>query len=251
MGATSAGANDGCRGDALARASVRAIVDGRTLALDDGRQVRLAGIEIPPSPGPAGAEDSPEAQATRYLRSILAAGPVLLSTSEEGPDRYGRMRAYVFAESEPLEGSIQHVMVARGLAVVAARVDARACAAGLKDAEGQARTARRGLWADGAAVLRADDSAGILARRGRFALVEGHVLSVRASGGTIYVNFGRRWSEDFTVTIAKRNERRLAADGLDSKRLERRTVRVRGFVEERGGPWIEVTDAGQVEIVSR
>jgi hypothetical protein len=32
------------------------------------------------------------------------------------------------------------------------------------------------------------------------------VLSVRESGATIYVNFGRRWTEDFTVTILKRNE---------------------------------------------
>jgi hypothetical protein len=77
------------------------------------------------------------------------------------------------------------------------------------------------------------------------------VLSVRTSGATTYVNFGRRWSDDFTATIAKRNERRLARDGLDAKRLERHTVRVRGFVEERGGPWIEITESGQIEVVGR
>jgi len=30
------------------------------------------------------------------------------------------------------------------------------------------------------------------------------VLSVRESGGTIYMNFGRRWSQALTVTILKR-----------------------------------------------
>ena len=89
----------------------------------------------------------------------------------------------------------------------------------------------------------------MLAVRGGFALVEGQVLSARESGGTIYVNFGRRWSEDFTVTIAKRNERRLIAAGVDPKGLARRTVRIRGFVEERGGPWIEVTHPEQIELV--
>jgi hypothetical protein len=36
---------------------------------------------------------------------------------------------------------------------------------------------------------------------------------------------------------------------LNVRSLERRTVRVRGVVEERGGPWIDVTDAGQIEVV--
>jgi hypothetical protein len=91
----------------------------------------------------------------------------------------------------------------------------------------------------------------VLAQRGRFTLVEGKVLSVRESGGTVYVNFGRRWSEDFTVTALKRNERNFAAAGLELKRLAGRHVRVRGTVEERGGPWIEATRPEQIEIAER
>jgi hypothetical protein len=68
----------------------------------------------------------------------------------------------------------------------------------------------------------------VLAEQGRFALVEGRVLSVRESGATIYVNFGRRWTEDFTVTIL-----------------------VRGWIEERGGPWIEATRPEQIEFADR
>ena len=75
-------------------------------------------------------------------------------------------------------------------------------------------------------------------------MVEGRVLSVRESGGTIYVNFGRRWSEDFTVTVAKRNERAMNAGAVDLRQLEKRMVRVRGFIEERGGPWLDVTRPG-------
>ena len=85
----------------------------------------------------------------------------------------------------------------------------------------------------------------------RFALVEGRVLSVRESGGTIYVNFGRRWSEDFTVTVPKRSARTFTAAGFELKALAGRTVRVRGLVEERGGPWIEATEPGQIEILGR
>jgi DNA/RNA endonuclease YhcR with UshA esterase domain len=87
--------------------------------------------------------------------------------------------------------------------------------------------------------------------RGRFAIVEGKVLSVRESGATIYVNFGRRWDEDFTVTISKRSERLFAASGVMPKSLTGRRIRIRGVVEERGGPWIEAVLPRQIEIVDR
>ena len=75
------------------------------------------------------------------------------------------------------------------------------------------------------------------------------MVSVRESGGTIYVNFGRRWSEDFTVTIAKRNERAFSAAGLEPKSLSGRRVRIRGWIEERGGPWVEAARPEQIEVV--
>lgn len=122
------------------------------------------------------------------------------------------------------------------------------------------RQAKLGLWADPYYdPLRADTPADILARRGRFALVEGDVVSVHGSGATLYVNFGRRWSDEFAVTIRKRNERKFAAAGLDVQGLSGRRVRVRGFIEARGGfagspwraPWIEAARPEQIETVGR
>jgi hypothetical protein len=100
-------------------------------------------------------------------------------------------------------------------------------------------------------MRRAEDLAGILAVRGEFAVVEGKVLSVRESGGTIYVNFGRRWTEDFTVTVPKRLDRKFTTSGLILKKLTGQHVRVRGTVEERGGPWIEAAHPEQIEIAER
>jgi len=73
---------------------------------------------------------------------------------------------------------------------------------------------------------------------------------VRESGGTIYVNFGRRRSEDITVTVPKRNERTFAAAGLDLKTLAGRRIRVRGWVEQRGAEdraWIAAERPEQIE----
>src|SRR5262245_57828625 len=123
---------------------------------------------------------------------------------------------------------------------VSARIGDKACADLLFSAERSARTARRGLWADpNFAPLRSDHTDRIAAARGQFALVEGKVLSVRESGATIYLNFGRRWTRDFTVTILKRHRREFAAAGMDPKGLEGRPIRVRGWVEQRGGPVID------------
>jgi hypothetical protein len=124
------------------------------------------------------------------------------------------------------------------------------CTALLMAAERIARTGRLGLWADPFYDnLRAENPAAILAARGRFSIVEGTVLSVRHSGGTVYINFGRRWSEDLTVTILKRNERKFTVAGIEPEKLTGRKVRVRGFIEERGGPWIEASLPEQIEII--
>jgi hypothetical protein len=114
------------------------------------------------------------------------------------------------------------------------------------------RAAKLGLWAGlYYHSLDADNPADVLAEQGRFALVEGKVVSVRESGATIYVNFGRRWSTDFTVTMLKRNARNFTAAGLELKTLAGKRLRVRGWVEKRGGPWIEATRSEQFELVDR
>jgi hypothetical protein len=118
--------------------------------------------------------------------------------------------------------------------------------------EAPARQNKGGLWADSAYAIRAsDDLPGLLDRRGRFTVAEGKVVSVRESGGTIYVNFGRVWSRNLTVTILGRNRRAFEAAGIDPKKLKGARLRVRGFIEERGGPRIDAARPEQIEIAAR
>jgi endonuclease YncB( thermonuclease family) len=233
-----------CRLTTSASGTAARIVDGRTFVLDDEREVRLAAIETP-------ATGAPATQAKNALETLLAGKAVVLKGLGADRDRYGRLVAQVFLV-ENGERWVQPELLAAGHARLAARVGDRACAAALVVHERAARRALLGLWSDPFYGLRqAEDPATVAAERGRFAIVEGNMLSVRESGGTIYVNFGRRWSEDFTVTIAKRNERAFAAAGLEPKALTGRRVRVRGWVEERGGPWVEATRPEQIEVMER
>mgnify|MGYP003333399595 FL=1 len=224
-----------CSPETIGPATMRAVVDGRTLLLTDGREVRLAGIEVTPESRPA-------------LDAYLASREIVLKGG--GTDRHGRLVAYVFAGTGPsAQSSAQHWLLSQGLARVAARVGDAGCAAELRAAEETARNRHLGLWGNPHYLNRqAGNPADISAERGRFTVVEGKVLSVRESGGVIYVNFGRRWSEDFTVTVLKRSERAFAAAGVELKKLAGRNVTIRGYIEERGGPWIEATRPEQIEI---
>ena len=123
------------------------------------------------------------------------------------------------------------------------------CAAELAAAEAEARRAKTGTWADPAAIKNAESPGDILAGIGRFTVVEGKVLSVRQAGATTYLNFGRNWTRDFAVTISRRMVPAFEAAGLSPKSLENRRIRVRGWVEARNGPRIELLRVGQLEVL--
>jgi endonuclease YncB( thermonuclease family) len=234
-----------CGGDVVAQGTARRVIDGRTFALDDGREVRLAAIEVPPLDGaaPGGAD------AKAALDALIGGDQILLRRADIATDRYGRLVGYAFAVRDDDELFAQGEMIASGLARVGDRVGSRSCTLELLKREAAARHAKLGLWAEPYyEVLNAETPADVLAQRGRFALVEGKVVSVRESGATIYVNFGRRWSEAFSVTVLKRNERNFAAAGLDVQGLTGRSIRVRGVVEQRGAsPSIEALHPEQIE----
>ncbi len=239
-----------CGGDEIARGTVGKVLDGRTFVLDDGREVRLAAIEVAPLAGPQDRTGRAARAAAAALGALAAGDQVVLRRAESGSDRYGRLLAYAYAIRDGDEFLVQRELVAEGFARVGTRI-ASSCAGDLLDREKAARQAKLGLWADPYyEVLDAETPTDALAHRGRFALVEGKVASVRESGPTIYVNFGRRRVGDITVTILKRNERSFAAAGLDLRSLAGRRIRVRGWVEARGGEraWIEAERPEQIEI---
>jgi endonuclease YncB( thermonuclease family) len=225
-----------CRLQPFGTGTVAAVLDGRTVRLDDGREVRLAAIE---APHPA---------AKMALDALLVGQSVEFRKLGPDSDRYGRVVAHVTVTGE-VPKPVQEALLRQGLVRVAARVDDRACGTAFLGLEQAAREAKLGLWGDPGYVLRrAENPTELLADLGRFAVIEGKVLSVRESGGTIYMNFGRRWTRDFAVTIAKRQERQFAAAGIEPKKLEGRQVRVRGWIEERGGPRVEASRPEQIEV---
>ena len=223
----------------LGEGRVTAVIDARNFRLEDGRDVRLAGIEA--------AFPEKASRQMQALAASVAGRDVRLDGEDDTPDRYGRQAAFVWRL--PDETLVQQELLAKGEAVVSADVSDKDCAATLLAAEAAGRDAKRGIWADPAVIKNTESSGDILAGIGRFMLVEGKVLSVRQAGATTYLNFGRNWTRDFAVTMPRRALANLAAAGLVPKSLENKRIRVRGFVEGRTGPRIEVLRAGQIELL--
>ncbi|HYD31998.1 MAG TPA: thermonuclease family protein, partial [Azospirillaceae bacterium] len=119
------------------------VADGDTLRLDDGRWVRLAGIEAPRL-GVRGEKPWPLAEAARdALAGLVEGRSVKLRGARE--DRYGRVLAQVTRDDGLW---IAGEMLRLGLARVHTWPDDRDRAAEMLAIERTARGARRGLWAE-------------------------------------------------------------------------------------------------------
>jgi endonuclease YncB( thermonuclease family) len=228
----------GCSFEAQGEGRVAAVIDARTFRLEDGREVRLAGIE------PMATE---KGNRTSALTALVAGREVTLRGEDDTPDRYGRQPAFAFVDG--VETSVQSLLLEQGEALVSATEGNKDCASALFAAESMAREAKRGIWADPAAIKNAESPGDILTGIGQLTVVEGKVLSVRQAGTTTYLNFGRSWTRGFAVTISRRVLTALEATGVAVKSLENRRIRVRGWVEARRGPRIEVLRVGQIELL--
>jgi endonuclease YncB( thermonuclease family) len=230
----------GCNFEPQGEGRVAAVIDARTFRMEDGREVRLAGIE------PASNEKT-KADRTSALSAIIAGREVTLRGQDDTPDRYGRQPAFVYLAASDI--SVQDQLLAQGEALVSSLVTDKDCALRLSSAEAEARQSKRGIWADPAVIKNTESPGDILAGIGRFTVVEGRVLSVRQAGATTYLNFGRNWTRGFAATISRRMVGVFEAAGIGVKSLENRRIRVRGWVEARGGPRVEVLRVGQIELI--
>jgi endonuclease YncB( thermonuclease family) len=229
------------------------VTDGDTVVLNDGRKVRLIGTQAPKLP--LGREDfvawplATEAQ--QALSELMLNKTVRLGFGGEEIDRHERVLAHVFVETVAGEIWAQQFMVGAGLARVYSFPDNRQCLDLLFAAEARARVERLGIWANPYYSVRAADRPGdLLDRVGHYELVEGRVLLADRRSSRIFLNFGRFWKEDFTAVIEGPALRLFERDALDPLALEGALVRIRGWVDDRDGPRIEITHPEQIEVLA-
>ena len=222
------------------------IVDGDTLVLADGRQVRLVGIQAPKLPlGRPGFKAWPLAEEAKAALAELTLGrAVTLGYGGRRIDRHGRALGHLFDQDGRW---IQGALIDRGMARVYSFADNRALVPELLARERAARAGGRGIWGLRAYAVR--DAAAVPAHLSGFELVEGRVLEAAIVRKRTYLNFGADWRSDFTITIAPKTRRLFEAEGLDPLSYRGRRVRVRGWLKSYNGPLIEATHPEQIEVI--
>ncbi len=227
-------------------AVVREIVDGDTVLLDDGRQVRLVGIQAPKLPlGRANFEKWPLAdEAKEALAELVLGRRVTLGYGGQRQDRYGRELAHLFTDDGLwVQGSLLEL----GFARVYSFADNRSLVGRMLEAEDAARNTSQGIWQHPYyAVL---DTTAAPDHTGRFSLVEGRVLETAIVRGRAYLNFDEDYRTDFTISISRRNLKSFENSGIIPQDYAGRRVRVRGWLRWSNGPMIEVTHPEQIEVL--
>ncbi len=226
-------------------ATVREVIDGDTLTLDTGETVRLVGIQAPKLPldRPHFAKWPLADEARAALIELGKGQPVRLSYGGARRDRYNRLLEHLHRAAD--DRWLQGEMLARGMARVYTFSDNRALAGEMLALEQAARAARRGIWADEFYRIRNVDELDRFIDS--FQLVEGKILNSAKLRDYIFLNFGADYRTDFTVAIAKRDWKNFTAEEIDPALWRGHSVRVRGWLEKRNGPVIEITHPEQIE----
>ena len=254
----------GCGLEAGPSRAVAAVIDGDTVRLDDGREVRLIGLIAPRAEDARAPADNwpPEAESRKALAARLIGRTVSLAFQGPRADRYGRVLAHLFVDDAGETQWVQATHLEAGQARAFAPTEHAACMPQLITREQRARAAVRGLWANAAYQVRPADRPGELARyRGTFQLVAGRVARVSGTRTLVILDLVSseaaakdRTGRDrtgFRVVWNRAVKDMAEAGGRRNGGLSGADILVRGWVETRRGPEIELLGPSQIEMQLR
>lgn len=223
------------------------IVDAENLRFEDGREYHIGLLANRP-------DDLPSKRALRNLVKSRAITIYHAKAQERPRDRYGRLTGHAVVSHGLRRIWLQGWLVRQGHARVTFSATPLPCPEPLLKLEHQARKHRAGYWGTGVfKILSASRPDQIVERVGGFAIVEGRVRRVSESRGRVYLNFGTNWRQDFTARIPLKRAKPSRLHHNKSTALPKKAerIRVRGWIELRGGPLMEIVHFGQIERLDR
>ena len=229
--------------------AVMRVLDAETVLLDDNQEVRLIGTLAPRSPdlNPGAQPWKAEEDATAALRALVLGRSVSLATSGRTRDRYGRTLAHLFVEQDGDRKWVQGELLASGQARVYGLPGSYACMRELLAHEHVARASlartvgqRRLCGALGAAHARAAAPAQFVRDRRR------HRRQGGGDQGAHVHQFRHRLAQRFHRRHRSPRAARQPGVGADAGGLEGKRVEVRGWIQYRNGPYIDIEDPSQI-----
>jgi len=230
-------------------ARIDKVIDGQTVMMQDGKIVRLLGLDYPYVNGDA---ENPYAVAGKDLLQTLINNKTEVMLYQTRNIKAGRMNrmGHVLAHLV-VKGSdlwVNGALVASGDAFAVTDDANPEMATQLYTLENQARAKGLGLWnARSPSGLLTPDTAS--QGDGQFRVVEGTVDRAALNHNNLYLNFGHDWKKDFTVMLSPEIRRTLSHRGTDPMFLSGKHVRVRGWIREWNGPYMELETPERLEIL--
>lgn len=195
------------------------------------------------------ANDAPPLAGIAVFRATLSAYPL------GPPNRWGQRPAWIVGTSGTTRFLLQAELLENGRAVYMPKLSTGGCAGYLRQMERNAERSGLGLWQDGKQlpVYSAAVPDALLKAAGRYVIVRGRIVSLGKTRSTRYLNFGRYWKKDFTVTLANKDTDDVLAavtdDGWSFEELAGRIVEIRGVIDVRDGPLIAWHRAEQLVVL--
>jgi endonuclease YncB( thermonuclease family) len=253
--AGSALANEPCRLEAGTTHTVARVLDGETLALDDGRIVRLADVLAPRAFDVAAEQGAwkPEADAAALLDAMALGKTVVLAYGPLRQDRHGRTVAHLYLGERTDGAWLQGRLVEAGGVRAQSFGSGPDCVQTLIEREDTARSIKRGIWSNAAYEPRLGASERLLRpMMGSVQVVVAPVARVISTGRGYRLLLGRGGARELSVLIAPEDRGRLGALGGDATALTGRTLEVRGWItarRDRSGIEIDLAAGGHVRVL--
>lgn len=227
----------------MAAERIMAVKDTNSLLLDNGKQVRLAGILTPER----FSYYTYEEQVLNALQFLTMGKQATMHYGSNQTDRYNRDVAQVSIGKTWVQGEL----LKKGLAIVYATSDNDIMLKEMTEVEEKARQQRLGVWGEeGMQPLQAVDIEDKGNQyRNQFRLVQGVIKEVATTSSRIYLNFGDNWKTDFTIMIEDSHTSAMKAAFGNLAKLQGREVIIRGWMESYNGAVIRLTHPSQLTLL--
>lgn len=229
------------------KAKVTEVINPLTIRLSDDRIIHLTGLDYPDidfyEPGPL------SVTAQTILDDFLKGQVVLIyQTPSPKAGRKNRMDhsiAHLVRQKDKIWA--QGLILKLGLARTRTSQYNMELADQMMELENSARQKKLGLWEDERYKVLSPEQT--KTQIDSYAIVEGKIISASMKRNKVYLNFGRNWKEDFTVAIASKDLRSFTKVHMDPKQWSGKEVRVRGWISDYYGPFMEINHPSRFELI--
>ncbi len=231
---------------------VTRIIDPLRMELDNGKIIELSGLDIPDLYQREPGEISFAAK--NLIEKLFLNKKVNIYQSQnQNAARVNRM-GYDLAHITLFENNLwaQGALIANGLARVRTTLDMRELASDMYLLEQASweyipENDTPYIWRDSKYKVTMTDDLKTFSED--FYIIRGTIKQTAVKNNRIYLNFGDNWRNDFTVGIDSDARRLFSKEGFQPIDWANKTIRVRGWMRDYNGPYIEVDHPEQIEFI--